>query len=291
MRKSLFLTVSLLLATPLAYADDVAVLKQQVQTLQQTLRGMQQTGIEKGVQSAEGAANIERVRHEFQSLQGSFDAIQFKLQNMQDSMTRFQQDTDTRLRAIEERMDIINKSGGTPGVKSSMIDPGAATEATMYQKGLSLVRDGNYNQAAVTFKEFLQKYPKSSFTGNSQYWLAECYYAQKDYQRAIKEYQATITSFPKLDKVPSAKLKQGLAFADLGMTNDAVLFLQKLVKDYPGTPEAQKAQDRIKMLTQTKSLPAPALKREDNIPLAPGAVKPKAELEPLPLNQVPRDRQ
>lgn len=277
------------LATPLAHADDVTQLKQQVQALQQSLRSMQQSGIEKGVQSAEGAANVERVRHEFQSLQGSFDAVQFKLQNLQDSLSRYQQDTDSRLRAIEEKMDIMHKQGG---VKSSMLDMGsigAAGEAAVYQKGLSLVRDGNYAQAATSFREFLQKYPKSSFAGNAQYWLAECYYAQKDYQRAIKEYQATITLYPKLDKIPSAKLKQGLAFADLGMTNDAVLFLQKLAKEYPGTPEALKAQDRIKVLTQTRSLPAPTQRPEDNIPLAPGATKPKAELAPLPLNQSSKD--
>ena len=277
------------LLAPLAHADDVTQLKQQVQALQQSLRSIQQSSIEKGVQSAEGAANVERIRHEFQSLQGSFDAVQFKLQNLQDSLNRYQQDTDSRLRAIEEKMEIMHKQGG---VKTSMLDLSAVTagsEATLYQKGLSLVRDGNYSQAGASFREFLQKYPRSSFAGNAQYWLAECYYAQKDYQRAIKEYQATITLYPKLDKIPSAKLKQGLAFADLGMTNDAVLFLQKLTKEYPGTPEAQKAQDRIKVLTQTRNLPAPTQRPDDGIPLAPGAVKPKAELAPLPLNQSAND--
>lgn len=290
MKFTILALCAVLLSAPLAHADDVTQLKQQVQALQQSLRSMQQSSIEKGVQSAEGAANVERIRHEFQSLQGSFDAVQFKLQNLQDSLNRYQQDTDSRLRAIEEKMEIMHKQGG---VKTSMLDMSAVTagsEATLYQKGLSLVRDGNYSQAGASFREFLQKYPKSSFAGNAQYWLAECYYAQKDYQRAIKEYQATITLYPKLDKIPSAKLKQGLAFADLGMTNDAVLFLQKLTKEYPGTPEAQKAQDRIKVLTQSRSLPAPTQRPDDAIPLAPGAVKPKAELAPLPLNQTTKDR-
>lgn len=290
MRTKIVVVCAGLLVASLAHADDVSQLKQQVQALQQSLRSMQQSSIEKGVQSAEGAANIERIRREFQSLQGSFDAVQFKMQNLQDSLSRYQQDSDARLRAIEEKLEIMNKQGG---VKTSMLDMSAVSagsEATLYQKGLSLVRDGNYSQAGTNFREFLQKYPKSSFAGNAQYWLAECYYAQKDYQRAIKEYQATITLYPKLDKIPSAKLKQGLAFADLGMTNDAVLFLQKLTKEYPGTPEAQKAQDRIKVLTQTRSLPAPTQRPDDAIPLAPGAVKPKAELAPLPLNQTSKDR-
>lgn len=298
MRRILILAAIIVSIGGLAHADDVSQLKQQVQALQQSLRSMQQATLEKGVQSAEGSAHIERVRREFQSLQGSFDAVQFKLQNLQDSLSRFQQDTDSRIRAIEERLDILNKQGA-PGAKVSFMEPAAATsiatEATLYQKGLSLVRDGNYTQAATVFREFLQKYPKSSFDGNAQYWLAECYYAQKDYQRAIKEYQNTISTYPKLDKIASAKLKQALAFSDLGMNNEATLFLQKLVKDHPGTPEAQKAQDRLKVLANrgpaTGPAPvAPAAKSNDNIPLAPGAVKPKADLAPLPENQVLTDR-
>lgn len=293
----LSLTVMVVACGDAAWADEVSQLKQQVQALQQSLRSMQQATLEKGIQSAEGAAHVEGVRREFQSLQGSFDAVQFKLQNLQDSLSRYQQDTDSRLRAIEERLDILHKQGG--GAKVGFMEPAAAanaaSEATLYQKGLSLVRDGNYPQAAASFREYLQKYPKSSFSGNAQYWLAECYYAQRDYQRAIKEYQNTISVYPKLDKIASAKLKQALAFSDLGMNNEATLFLQKLVKDHPGTPEAQKAQDRLRMLTNRGPAPAPipaapGARSNDNIPLAPGAVKPKADLAPLPANQALTDR-
>lgn len=258
MRHVIIATTILLVLMGVARADDVVQLKQQVQALQQQLRSMQQSGLEKGIQSAEGAANVERVRREFQSLQGSFDAVQFKLQNLQDSVTRYQQDTDTRLRAIEEKLEIMHKQGAAPPKTSALdtgaimggglamggmgttVATGAAAEATLYQKGLTFVRDGNYTQAGSTFREFLQKYPKSAFAGNSQYWLAECYYAQRDYPRAIKEYQNTIANYPKLDKI-------------------------------------QKAQDRLKLMNPRKS--------DDAIPLAPGAVKPKAELAPLPLNQ------
>lgn len=295
MRRIAILTIVFGLVGSVAQADDVAVLKQQVQSLQQSLRSMQQATLEKGVQSAEGAAHVEGIRREFQSLQGSFDAIQFKLQAIQDSLSRYQQDADSRIRAIEERLDIINKQGGA---KVSFMEPASVlnitSETTLYQKGLSLVRDGNYTQAATVFREFLQKYPKSSFDGNAQYWLAECYYAQKDYQRAIKEYQNTISAYPKLDKIASAKLKQALAFSDLGMSSEATTFLQKLVKDHPGTPEAQKAHDRLKMLTNRTPTPTPVpaapSKGIDNIPLAPGAIKPKADLAPLPANQSLTDR-
>ncbi len=296
MRRIVTIAAGLVLVACVAHADEVSQLNQQVQALQQSLRSMQQAALEKGVQSAEGAAHVEGVRREFQSLKGSFEAVQFKLQNLQDSLGRYQQDTDSRLRAIEERLDIINKQGGA---KVGFMEPAAAAninnEVSLYQRGLSSVRDGNYTGAATAFREFLQKYPKSSFSGNAQYWLAECYYAQRDYQRAIKEYQTAISTYPKLDKIASAKLKQALAFSDLGMTNEATLFLQKLLKDHPGTPEAQKAQDRLKMLTNrgpaTAPVPAvPSARGNDAIPLAPGAVKPKADLAPLPANQVLTDR-
>lgn len=244
MKRVLGIIMTVLVFAAYAEADEISQLKQQVQALQQSLRSMQQSGVEKGIQSAEGAANVERIRREFQSLQGSFDAIQFKLQNLQESLNRFQQDTDARLKALEDRATPKTSALGGSGL-SGVIMPDVTTEATLYQRGLTQVRDGNYSQAASTFREFLQKYPKSSFAGNSQYWLAECYYAQRDYPRAIKEYQTTIANYPKLDKI-------------------------------------EKAQDRLKLM-------APVRKPDDAIPLAPGAMKPKADLTPLLLNQVQQE--
>jgi tol-pal system protein YbgF len=294
MKKRVLVAALIGLLPAAAQADDISALKQQVAVLQQSLRSMQQASLEKGVQSAEGTANLERVRREFQSLQGSFDAIQFKLQTMQESLNRYQQDADARLRTIEEQLQMMRKQGTVPaapaGKPSALLD--GPDEGALYQKGLSQIRDGNYGQAATAFKEMLQKHPKGTFAGNAQYWLAECYYAQREYQRAIKEYQAVITNHPRLDKIASAKLKQGMAFADLGMTNEATLFLKKVVVENPGTPEAQKAQDRLRILSRSVapsgggSAPATRpLPSNDAIPLAPGAIKPKAELTPAPLNE------
>ncbi|PIR21440.1 MAG: tol-pal system protein YbgF [Deltaproteobacteria bacterium CG11_big_fil_rev_8_21_14_0_20_47_16] len=280
-----------ILAAPTAKADDISSLKQQVSALQQSLRSMQQAGMEKGIQTAEGAANVDKVRHEFQTLQGSFDSLQFKLQTLQESLDRYQQDTDSRLRTIEEQLQILHKQGGGTALIPPVV-PGAPTaqlegEGALYQRGLTFVRDADYNRGATVFKELLQKYPNGTFAGNSQYWLAECYYAQRDYQRAIKEYQTVITKYPRLDKIPSAKLKQGLAFADLGMTSEATLFLEKLVKDHPNTPEAHKAQDRLRYLTRKTppSVEKKPIPSKDDIPLAPGVKKPSASRAPEPLNQ------
>lgn len=290
MRHPLILAAALLLMAGPVHADDVSQLKQQVQALQQSVRSMQQASLEKGIQSAEGAANVERVRREFQTLQGSYEAVQFELKNQRETQGRFQQDVDARLRAIEDKLSIISKQKVAETGAPWMEPTAAAGEANLYQKGLSQVRDGHYTEAAASFREFLQKYPKTSFAANAQYWVAECYYAQKDYQRAIKEYQALITTYPKSDKVSMAKLRQGLGFADLGMSNEATLFLQKLVKDHPGTPEAEKAENRLKLMTSRVSAAitpsaVPSPKSVDSIPLAPGAVPRKPDLAPLPQNE------
>lgn len=276
------LSVAILTMSPTAQADDISTLKQQVSALQQSLRVIQQTGIDKGVKVAESLGTVDQLRHDFQTLQGSFDTVNFKLQGIQDALNRYQQDTDSRLRGMEERLEIYDKQV-TSAV--SQVAPGAAEEGTLYQKALSQTKDGNYLQAIGSFQTFQQKFPKSSLAGSSQYWVGECYYAMRDYQRAIREFQTTVDKYPKSDKAASAQLKQGLAFAELGMTSEAILFLQKLVKERPGAPEAQKAQDKIKQLEYQKSN-APKALAPGEIPLASGVAKPRTERLPLPLNTV-----
>jgi len=118
-----------------------------------------------------------------------------------------------------------------------------------YDKALQLFRSGQYDAARDEFKSYLQKYPKSDLTDNAQFWLGECYYAEKSYGEAIAAYEKTIKEFPKSDKVSSAMLKQGMAFLALGDSTAGKILLKKVVKEYPNSSQAKIARSK---LAQTK---------------------------------------
>ena len=78
--------------------------------------------------------------------------------------------------------------------------------------------------------------------------MGECYYAQKDYEKAILAYEKVLTHYPKGDKVPSALLKEGLAFLEIGDKINGVFLLEKVLKEYPATLQAEIAKRKLDLI-------------------------------------------
>jgi tol-pal system protein YbgF len=117
-----------------------------------------------------------------------------------------------------------------------------------YEAAWQALDNKDYKVALTRFREFAKKYPKSKLSENAQYWVGECYYAMKQYDQAILEFDAVRRKNPQGDKVPAALLKQGFAFADLGEKVNARLILQEVIEKYPQSPEALTAKQRLKGL-------------------------------------------
>jgi tol-pal system protein YbgF len=117
-----------------------------------------------------------------------------------------------------------------------------------FREGLSLVGQGQCAQAVPKLRDFIRKNQKSDFADNAQYWIGACYYGQRDYSRAIVEFNDLVLKYPKGDKVPAALLMMADAFADSGDKIDARLVLQKLMSQYPQTEEAGRARQKLQSL-------------------------------------------
>jgi tol-pal system protein YbgF len=121
----------------------------------------------------------------------------------------------------------------------------AASAEEYYDSALQLFRTGQYDAAREEFESYLQKYPKSNLTDNAQFWLGECYYAEKRYGEAIAAYEKMIKEYPESDKVSSAMLKQGMAFLELGDSTAGKILLKKVVKEYPNSNQAKIARSKL----------------------------------------------
>jgi len=117
-----------------------------------------------------------------------------------------------------------------------------------YEEALKLVERKDYRGAINRFKNFLKRHSKSEYADNAQYWIGECYYALKEFDQAILEFDAVRRRYPNGDKVPAALLKLGYAFAELGDKVDARLILQELVDRFPQSEETVKAKQKLKAL-------------------------------------------
>jgi tol-pal system protein YbgF len=117
-----------------------------------------------------------------------------------------------------------------------------------YAAAMQQIRGGDCKQAVATLRGFVRKNAKSSLADNAQYWIGNCYYGQKDFNRAIIELNEVLLKYPKGDKVPAALLLLAEAFKDSGDSIDARLILQKLISDHPSSDEAQQGKLKLQAL-------------------------------------------
>ncbi len=117
-----------------------------------------------------------------------------------------------------------------------------------YRMALALVEQQNCNEGIPRLRSYLRKYPDSPLSDNAQYWIGECYYAQRDFNNAILAYYDVTRRYPKGDRVCAAMLKQGLAFAELGDAADARIVLERLIQSHPDCEEASQARAKLSAL-------------------------------------------
>jgi tol-pal system protein YbgF len=217
-------------------------------------------------QAADAKAMVDSLKVDVESLRGEIETLKYqggggggaKL----DDLNRRLDALDARVAAIEQsRAPVAGAppSGGevpaavapTPGPTEGpfanvQIPASAPAE---YRDGIGLLQRGDNAGAIQKLREFLRKSPKSDLADDAQYWIGEAYYANRDYNRAILEFNEVLLRYPKGDKVPAALLRQAGAFAELGDKVDARLVLQKLVSEHGDSPEAEKGRQKLAELS------------------------------------------
>jgi tol-pal system protein YbgF len=199
-----------------------------------------------GQTTREGGQRIEILEAQVAQVEDSLRAQEILLKAREDELRMLR---EALLAGPEGRTKIASEGVGSTGNSGSekiaeVSDP-ASRE---YEEALKLLERREYRASIARFKEFLQKYPKTDYADNAQYWIGESHYALREFDQAILEFDSVRRNYPEGDKVPASLLKLGFAFAELGDKVDARLILQELVERYPQSEEATKAKDKLKAL-------------------------------------------
>ncbi|NAZ29737.1 MAG: tol-pal system protein YbgF, partial [Caldimicrobium sp.] len=121
-------------------------------------------------------------------------------------------------------------------------------EEDLFQQAYLYFQKGDYRLARSYWEEYLKRYPKGRWVGQTYYWLGETYFKEKNYEEAIIYYQKLIDLPEPNPFKPKAMLKQAEAFLQLKDKKAAEVVLKKLVKTFPGTQEAKEGEKILKGL-------------------------------------------
>jgi tol-pal system protein YbgF len=126
------------------------------------------------------------------------------------------------------RLSVASEGGRSERPAPHAVDPGE-----LYHRALEALRAGKHAEAVTGFREFLKLHANHDFADNAQYWLGECFYDQKDYPTAVREFRRVLEKYPQGNKVPDALLKVGFCHLALGSTDVARQTLARLVREFP----------------------------------------------------------
>jgi tol-pal system protein YbgF len=201
--------------------------------------------------TADLQAALDAAKVDMQVLAGKVDDANLLAKKPADDLSLLKEDLERRLTAMDGRTgklekeleEVRKKMAEAPPAKQAELSPEA-----LYQQGLETYRGGNPQKAREFFVRFIERYPNHELAANAHYWTGETYYAEKQYEQAILEFEKVIKNYPGREKVPSAMLKQAMAFKELGDATSARYVLKKLLDDFPHAGEAALAKTKLKEL-------------------------------------------
>ncbi|MDH3202022.1 MAG: tol-pal system protein YbgF [Myxococcales bacterium] len=110
-----------------------------------------------------------------------------------------------------------------------------------YRRGLSLVREREFDEALIALTAFLDVYPDHPYADNALFWRGEVYFLRREYGRALKEFQAVEKQYPWGNKLPDALYRIGQIHLKRGDKARARAYFDKVRDQFPDTAAARLA--------------------------------------------------
>ncbi|MFD2167061.1 tol-pal system protein YbgF [Thalassotalea euphylliae] len=120
------------------------------------------------------------------------------------------------------------------------------TENEAYDRAVNMVlREKQYEKAIPEFQAFNQNFPNSSYAPNAHYWLGQLLFNKGDLVQAATEFKIVVDTHTTSNKRPDAMLKLGMVAQKQDDKARAVSIYQRLIQEYPESTAAQLAQPRL----------------------------------------------
>lgn len=191
---------------------------------------------------------VDALERRADELQGQAETLEHSAENTAGRQRQLYADLDARIQDLERS---IQSSSGV--LESGRLAPGelpvpGGSDRDNYQVAFELVKEERYDLAAKSFKQFLLTFPDSELADNAQYWLAESYYASRQFEQALADFEVVVSDYPRSRKVPDALLKIGYCNYNIKRWDAARLALVRVQTDYPETTAARLAGDYLKRM-------------------------------------------
>jgi tol-pal system protein YbgF len=212
---------------------------------------------------------LDKLQSELQTLSTSVEEYKDYFKRSSEEIDRVKEDVEGRLRALEEKSKILEETNKALEEKNREMEQGKKAEleelsptkeplsetkgafpgmGDLYKDAYEAFQKGDLEGARKKFEAFLKEYPNGELSGNAQFWIAETYYHEKNFEKAILEYEKVMAKYPESGKIPVALFKQALAFLELGDKTNARNLLNRVIGRFPDSDQAKIAKKKMEAI-------------------------------------------
>ncbi|MFQ5355804.1 MAG: tol-pal system protein YbgF, partial [Mariprofundaceae bacterium] len=224
------------------------------------MSSLEQTQISQIEQYTQLDSRIERIDEQLalhteklEKLENSIKTLNANMQKLESSSVFSSNEEAERdlAKKIEKIKADLNKIRYVPRQAESRVARTQASEKIekdSYIVAYLALKSGDYEAASATFEKFLAAYPNDEYADQGYYWLGVSYYSQHSFSNAIAAFSKVVMDFPHGSKHKAALLKLAQVHQEQGSSEEARLFLERLLAEHPGSPEAKIAKERLDVL-------------------------------------------
>jgi len=129
----------------------------------------------------------------------------------------------------------VNPAAQPPAApaRPSIAATGSRDPRANYDAAYAYILQRQYEQAEMSFRQFLQSYPRDKLVPDAVFWLGESYLARSRHREAAEQFLKISTEFSRSGKAPDAMLKLGVALSGLGARDQACATFAELERKFP----------------------------------------------------------
>lgn len=190
---------------------------------------------------ADIGVQLQKAVEDVQQLRGQVETYLHRIETLEQGLKALQESTDKKLAELADKE--AAKQAEAKARAEALKKPATAKE--MLELADEKAKAGDRPLARQLYAELIQKWPKDALAGQSEFGLAESYYADNKCEDALPHYGVVFKEHAKLPAVPDALLHASECFRKLKMTDASRDALNELIKNHPKSEAAKTAKTKL----------------------------------------------
>lgn len=192
---------------------------------------------------------LQQVQLQMEALTGRIEQLEHELRRATEQQRAQYLDLDGRIISLSQRAGPAEPEADQAGTTASTpASPEVDPEQMAYEKAQSLVRERRLDEAIKAFEQQLKQHPRGELVPQAMYWLGELWLAAttRDAPRAGRYFFRVYNEYPKHPRASSAMYRHGLVQCETDETAKGRATLNRVIVQYPGTPDAKLAEAALR---------------------------------------------